>query len=206
MSTITGTDELTSHIRDAIARTIADLDHVGVGGDDRSVVLRAVLAVRLGGALVNTPVAPVAPLTTIATSISPKGDDSDVLGKIAAAMKLKREVLELVYDIQDGQPALVISAKKLSERKAEATKVIAQLVAGARQAAGLEEWTGVGTIRGVVNDFGRLDGNNFAVTIQGLDKVCLFRGKSTSRELKVTRAGMEEIAALIVGLVGDAGQ
>lgn len=201
-----GTDAFTSHVRSAIEATIADLDHVGVEGEDRSIVLRAVLALRLGGGANATSIAP-APATIVAAAAPATAvDDSDVLGKIASAMKLKREVLELVYDVQDGQPGLVISAKRLSERKAEATKVIAQLVAGARQAAGLEEWTGVGTIRAVVNDFGRLDGNNFAVAIQGLDKVFLYRGKSTSREVKVTRAGMEEIAALITSLVGDASQ
>lgn len=206
MKEITGTDAITSHIRNAIEATIADLDHVGVEGEDRSIVLRAVLALRLGGNTSTTSPAPGLPATAVATTAAATVDESDVLGKIAASMKLSREVLELVYDVQDGQPSLVISAKKLSDRKAEATKVIAQLVAGARQAAGLDEWTSVGTIRSVVNDYGRLDSNNFAVAIQGLDKICLYRGKSTSRELKVTRAGMEEIAALIVNLVGDPNQ
>lgn len=203
-------DHLTEHIRDAIARTIEDLDAAGIQGDDRPVVLRAILDVRLGGSHSTSAAPGTAAAPSIghqhaasASTLPPSQDDT--LGKISGALKLDRELLEYVYDVQDGEPTLVISPKRLPDRKAEATKVIAQLVAAARQSAGLEDWTGAGTIRTVVGDYGRLDSNNFAAAIQTLDKVALSRGKGANRELKITRAGMEEIAALIASLVGDAG-
>lgn len=206
MTTPLEPDDSTDHIREAISRTIQDLNETGVAGADRDSILRTVLEFRLGVAAPRgaAPISSAAPIMTASPVSASTVDESDVLGKIASAMKLDRGILEYVYDIREGEPELVLSAKKLPDRKAEATKVIAQLVASARQAAGLEEWTGVGTIRGVVGNYGKLDGNNFAAAVQGIDKVCLFRGKSTSREIKVTRAGMEEIADLIVNLVGDA--
>lgn len=209
MTTEPETDQMTVQIRDAVARTIDDLDFAGIEGEDRPVVLRAILDFRLDGSRAITQAPAAFPASSISehrtTGVpTPHTNPGDVLGKIAGAMKVDRELLEYVYDVQDGEPTLVISAKRLPDRKAEATKMIAQLVAAARQGAGLEDWTGAGTIRSVVGDYGRLDPNNFAAAIQGLDKVALSRGKGSNRELKITRAGMEDIASLVVSLVGDA--
>lgn len=192
-------DQEAIRIRDAIAASLADVDASGVSAGDRAVVLRAVLNARMGVSMPPTS-APALPgkASTPATPV----DDSDVLGKISAAMHVERELLELLYDVQDGKPNVVVSGKKLPDNKANATKVLAQLVVGARQAAGLEEWTPVGEVRNVVNDYGRLDSGNFATTIQQLDSVCLLRGKGTARELKVTKPGMEDIATVITALAG----
>ena len=192
-------EALTLQIGEAIAASIQDVDASGVSAGDRAAVLRAVLSARLGGsapAVAPTVVAPV-----VKAPVAPV-DDDDVLGKIAARMHVERDALELIYDVQDGEPNVVISAKKLPGNKAQATKLLAQLVVGARQAAGLEEWTPVGEVRSVVTEFGSLDSGNFAATVRQLDSVCLLRGKGVNRELKVTKPGMEEIASVINGLAG----
>jgi len=130
-------------------------------------------------------------------------DEQDVLGKIEAALKLDRDVLELVYDVRDGEPELVLAPKKLASNKAQAARQLAQLIAAARQAAGLEEWTSTGPIRRVVTEYGKLDVGNFAATIQQMDKVAVIRGKGQQREVKITRPGMEATRDLITSMVGD---
>jgi len=98
------------------------------------------------------------------------------------------------------------SAKKLPPNKALAARQLGQLVAAARQVVGIEEWTSVSTIRKVVTDYGRLDGGNFAATIQQMaDNVAVIRGKGQSREVKITKPGLEATADLIKGLAGVEG-
>jgi hypothetical protein len=76
-------------------------------------------------------------------------------------------------------------------------------VAAARQVVGIEEWTSVSTIRKVVTDYGRLDGGNFAATIQQMaDNVAVIRGKGQSRVVKITKPGLEATADLIKGIAG----
>jgi hypothetical protein len=110
--------------------------------------------------------------------------------------------LELVYADQDGEPHVVISAKKLAQNKALAARQLGQLVAAARQVVGIEEWTSVSTIRKVVTDYGRLDSGNFASTIQQMDNVAVIRGKGQSREVKITKPGLEATADPIKGIAG----
>lgn len=191
----------TTRIRDSIAAALADIDQSDVAAGDRAVVLREVLRLRLGGSAL----APEATVHTLETPPPPAAlpiDESDVLGRISAKLRVERDLLELLYDVQDGKPSVVVSGKKLPDNKSYATKLLAQLVVGARQAAGMEEWTPVGEVRNVVNDYGRLDSGNFAASIQQLDNICLFRGKGANRELKVTKPGMEEIASVIKTLAG----
>jgi len=193
-------DHESAAIRAAVSSAIADVDSIGVSASDRPMVLEAVLAKRLG---LNAGAFPA--LDSSAGKLHTKIEigEGGVMGKIATRMKLSADVLELVYDIRDGQPNLVISGKKLPSNKAQATKLITQLVAGSRQAAEIDEWTSVGTIRAAITEYGRLDSSNFAATIQQLDSVLLIRGKGLDREVKVTKPGMEEIAAVIGNLVKD---
>lgn len=129
-------------------------------------------------------------------------DDGDVISRVSSGLKVDRDTLELVYAAQDGEPHVVISAKKIAQNKALAARQLGQLVAAARQAAGLEEWTSAATIRKVVTDYGRLDSGNFAATIQQMDNVAVIRGKGQQREVKITRPGMEAASDLINSLAG----
>ena len=192
--------------RAAAAAALADVDAIGAVGEDRSIVLKHMLHVRLpipGSGAPAVGAAPSPPIQSPTAGSTPAAsDEQDVLGRIGAVLKLDRDILELVYDVQDGEPQLVLTSKKLVSNKAQAARQLAQLVAAARQAAGLEEWTSVAPIRRVVSDYGRLDTNNFAAAIQQMDKVAVLRGKGMAREVKITKPGMEDTAALIRTLVG----
>lgn len=196
-------------IRAAIRAAIADVDAAEVSREDRAVVLGVVLAKRVGLAAHSTPATPDGgraqhlPQEPDATNGRIAPPDDGLVGRIAGALKVSRDVVDLVYDDRDGELGVVVSARRLADDKANATRQLAQIVAVGRQAAGLEEWTPVGRVREVVSDYGKLDSANFASYVQRLDKdnVCLMRGKGANRELKVTRSGMESIAEMLTALV-----
>jgi hypothetical protein len=192
-------------IRAAAAAAIADVNALGLDGEDRKVVLDAVLQARLsaaGGAISVLPIDKTTSSSTTPTVAQPPAHQSDILGRISQTLKLDRHVLELVYDVRDGEPQLVVSPKRLAQNKAEASRQLATLLAAARQAAGLDEWTTTALIRNVVSDYGKMDSANFAANLQQMDKVALIRGKGQQREIKMTRSGMEEAAALITLFAG----
>ncbi len=205
---MTTTSEAKPHedpVRQAAAVALADVDAIGVSTDDRKVVLKALLKARLAAFL------PTALGSTGASHVGTGGgggaqhtrvEDGDVMGKIAATLKIDRDTLELVYALQDGEPHVVVSSKKISNNKAVGTRQLGQLVAAARQIAGLEEWTPATTIRKVVTDYGRQDSSNFAATIQQMDNVAVVRGKGQQREIKITKPGIENTAELVKALTG----
>jgi hypothetical protein len=194
-------------MRAAAAAALADVDALGVSGDDRTIILEALLRARLDG---FAPAAAPVQATQIPDGGGGAGghgdrlqvQDGDVLGKIAAGLKIDRDAVELVYALQDGEPNVVVSAKKIASNKSLGTRQLGQLVAAARQIAGLDEWTGAGTIRPVAFDYGRLDPSNFAASLQQMDDVALIRGKGQQREVKITKPGLESTGDLVKSLIG----
>ena len=193
-------------LRQAAAAALADVDALAVTGDDRNIVLKALLQARLGG---FTPTVPKSdaeggqiPNLSNSGGTPEVIQDGDVLGKISVALKVDRDTLELIYALQDGEPHVVVSAKKISNNKALAVRQLGQLIAAARQLAGLEEWTSANTIRKVVQDYGRLDGANFAASIQQMDNVAVIRGKGQQREVKISKPGIQATVDLIKGIAG----
>jgi hypothetical protein len=194
-------------IRRAAGAALADVDALGATGEDRSILLKALLEVRLSRSI--GPVSPSSPAPSdfshappAATSSAHRGEGGDVLDIVSATLKIDRDLTELVYSLQDGEPHVVVSPKKIASNKAQATRELAQLVAASRQAAGLDEWTPVGIVRKVVTDYGRLDSGNFATYLQGVDSVALLRGKGQQREIKITRPGFEATGDLVRKLLG----
>ncbi len=190
--------------REIAVESLKDVDDLHLSGDDRKIVLESLLKARLENKtsllmlhdkITTTRDMANGPASSLAEGVG-------VMGKVSAVFKLSLDILEQVYDDQDGEPALVISPKRLSDNKAEATRQIAQLLSAARQAAGLEEWTSAATIRKVVTNYGRMDTNNFAAILKGMDNVAVIRGQGQSRELKITKPGTEATSELINSLVG----
>src|SRR5688500_13588748 len=208
MTASTETEAAGDGIRQAAEAALADVNALAVEGEDRKIILKALLDARLGGSVPASPsfIGAAGPITNGAKPNAPGAvDDGDVIGRVSAVLKVDRDTLELVYAPQDGEPHVVISAKKIAQNKALAARQLGQLVAAARQAAGLEEWTSAATIRKVVTDYGRLDSGNFASTIQQMDNVAVIRGKGQSREVKITKPGLEATVDLIKGLAGVEG-
>lgn len=205
MTAVTDTEASGDAVRQAAAAALADVNALQVEGEDRKIVLKALLEARLVGSVPASPALAVAsrPVSNGTKQDAPQPVASDdVMERVGAALKVDRDTLDLVYALQDGEPHVVISAKKVAQNKAHAARQLGQLVAAARQAAGLEEWTSVSTIRKIVSDYGRLDSGNFAAAIQQMDSVAVIRGKGQQREVKITRPGMEATTELINTLAG----
>jgi hypothetical protein len=203
-------DPLGERLRSAARSAVDDVDSLGVSSADRPVVLGLILACRLGLTTSVPSATPFEKPDQPGTSAPPlkaveSVPDGDLVSKIAATLKIDREVAEMVYDVKDGELGYVISARRLASDKAGATRQLATIVAAGRQCAGLEEWTSVGVVREAVNDYGKLDSANFASYVGKLDKdnAFLLRGKGANREIKITRSGLEPIAELLTSLTSS---
>jgi hypothetical protein len=158
--------------------------------------MRACIAGSAGAAGITAP--------TVARNGGASADGAaDALLAIANRVGADRSTVAEVYDDNDGVPMLIIPAGKLATKVAAGASEIALLVAGARQAAEVEEWTSTDVIRGVCDDFKRLDSGNFAKTIRRMEDV--FRFKQDQRKLLVSlaRPGWEQYGTLVKRLGGE---
>jgi hypothetical protein len=138
-----------------------------------------------------------------AESAGRTADEGTALDKIAARLKVSRDTVGEVLDVEDGKIDVIAPTSKFDSRKAPAAKQLALLVAGARQAADMEEWTDIDSIRPIVDDFKRYDSANFATTIKEMEDV--FRVKQNGRTITVRmgRPGWDAMAELVRKLGGE---
>lgn len=128
----------------------------------------------------------------------------DTIGRIAARLRMDRDTVAQVFDETDGKIDIIVAPRKLASGKAPATKQLATLVAAARQAADVEEWTDADEIRRFVEDFKRYDSANFASTLKEMDDI--FRVKQNGRKIsvKLGRSGWDRAAELVATLSREA--
>lgn len=136
-----------------------------------------------------------------AKSASMDSGDDELLRKIASKLGLDIEVVSEAYYFEDGELQLNIPAVRLDSRKAPAMKQLALLVAAGRQAAGLDDATPFGVIREVCDQYGRLDGPNFAGTIKQMNDVFIFKGSGQKQMVRMTRPGWERASDSVNTLV-----
>ncbi len=137
------------------------------------------------------------PSHTLLTANSPTA-------KLAGALHLDVEAVELAYVVANDKLDLVLSRSKLPKEKFPAMRAVTILTAAGRQAVGLDEsWTSVDLIREVCRDFGVLDANNFAAAVTAVGDAFVIHGKGAQRQVKVTRAGFEEAGLLLAQLLGS---
>jgi hypothetical protein len=130
------------------------------------------------------------------------------LDKIAARLKLDVGVVQDVFHYDDERGLqIVVSSKKLEASRSGGTKQLALLVAAGRQAAGLDEgdWTDVGVIRQVCQDYKKFDSSNFAKHIAGMKYEFNVTGSAQKRLVKITRPGWDAARELVERLAGAEG-
>ena len=125
----------------------------------------------------------------------------DLLSKIAAKFAVDRDLIEDAFDVADGKVTLAINGATLDTVKTKGTKEIALLVAGARQAAELEDATETKVVRAVVDDYSRLDPPNFAAAVAELGDFFKLTGTGASKTMKARRGAFEEAGKLIKKLM-----
>ena len=125
------------------------------------------------------------------------------LQKVASKLGLSEDVVGRVFYEVDGEIGLGVSAARLDQSVARATKQIALLVAAGRQGAGIDDgWTSTGVIRETCRDFRKLDAPNFASAITEMDDAFVFRGKGQNRVVRVAQPGWSKVAELVERLAG----
>lgn len=194
-------------VADILAEAIAAVNAVDVPDDLKAAAFSKAVDVIMARRTAATPVRmdTAAPTPAAAPSAAgPAPVAGDMVGAIAARLRLDREVVGEVFDETDGKLDVIVPPRKLAAGKAPAVKQLALLVASARQAAGIEEWTDADEIRQFVEDFKKYDQANFASTLKQMDDI--FRIKQTGRKItvKLGRPGWDRAAELVTTLAGEA--
>lgn len=188
-------------VRSVLIEVLKDVEEAAVPDDLREIAFAKVFDLRAGSA----PTQQRPPAGSVGGSSSGSGGSTDALEAIAAKVGVGRETVAEVFDLRDGNIELIIGAGKLPSQVARGTKEIALLVAGGRQAAGLEEWTSWDVIRDWCSEFKRLDSGNFAKTVRSMEEAFNFRKESDRKTLvKLSRPGWETFAATVKRLGGEA--
>jgi hypothetical protein len=126
----------------------------------------------------------------------------DLLTRIGRRLELSPEVVERIYDVDDGTVRLAIRRAMLREpdRKAAAMRDVALLLVAGRQAAG-EEQTALADVREECQALNVLDGPNFSSEVSKLD--FRLRGPRNDRTAKANRNHFEEAADVIRGILKE---
>lgn len=187
--------------REVLTETLDDLREAEVPDDLRVIAFSKVFDLRVGNI---TPSIPGGAAEATPESQIPTGAD-EPLGAIAERIGATRDLVAEVFDVRDGQVELIFAAGKLPAGVAAATKEIALLLAGGRQAAHIDEWTSTDLIRAMCGEFKRLDAGNFAKTIKTMEDVFNFRRESERKtSVKLARPGWESFAASVRRIGGQA--
>jgi hypothetical protein len=130
---------------------------------------------------------------------------ASAIDRIAERLQVDVDVVRDVFHYDDERGLkIVISPKKLEPSRAGGTKQLALLVAAGRQAAGLDEddWTDIGEVRQVAQDYKKFDSANFAKHISGMKDEFNVTGPAQKRLIKVTRPGWDKARELVERLAG----
>ena len=130
------------------------------------------------------------------------GDSPGILGKIGRKLKVDQAVIEDVFAVKDGILAVMVPNDALDLSKRGGTQELSVLTAAGRQAAGIEEWTSLETIREVCEYFGRHDSANFSKAVLDQGDLMRFAGTSRKREVQLRQAGWEEASQLVTRIGG----
>ena len=131
------------------------------------------------------------------------GSKASQMEALSTRLNIDAETLRDVFHVRDdGEIELIFPAGKVDRKLTTGTKQIALLVAAARQASGLEDWTSLGNIRTWCEHYKRLDGPNFATSVKQMDDVFTFRGTGQKREVRMARPGWEKATELVKSIVG----
>jgi hypothetical protein len=111
------------------------------------------------------------------------------------------QLADLYATAEDGSLDVQVPSSKLPDQKAAATKELALLVCAGRQAIG-EHATAAATIRNACNQYGKLDGANFAATMKDADHLWMIAGQGREKTYKLRNPGWEEAKKVVERLAG----
>lgn len=117
---------------------------------------------------------------------------------IAKSLDVPYDVIELFYDIVDGELTLNLPPKVLPDSASAAMREIAILITVGRKHAGIGMSTSFDLIRVICDDNGKLDKKNFAAAMSQMKPKLVPSGKGTNKELVPKRPADELAKELIL--------
>lgn len=159
----------------------------------------------------DSPVPPLAdrdpathtPPTTIAPTQGVDGTFASAQQRVDALahyFKIEPTDVQHIFDLSGQEPQLVVPTGRLAASKAEGTREIALLVAGARTALGQQ--TETTQIREVADHFGRYDSTNFMTSLGRMSEISVLgKPRSPNRLVRMRATGAEAAQALAEKIV-----
>jgi hypothetical protein len=178
------------------------IDEAGVPAALQPTAFGKLLDRMLGPPPASGPSAHTSSLSPRAIGASDQADGEPSLATAASRLRVDASTLARVLDFDEDGPHIMARRSQFDAKKSAATQEVARLVVGARQAAGLEEWTPLALVREACADLGVEDRSNFATHIKNLDGVRQ-RGTGKTGELKMNAVGFEQTKALVERLGGE---
>lgn len=198
-------ERLTEAIREA-GKAVYDAD---LPEEFRKAAFERALSVTLGRSGLMGAAESAPPEVTGMQGPPAAGSDSqarDPLKLIAARAGVTVDEVKEIFSVEGEDVNVVVGARRIDQQSAGGSKQLTLLLAGARQAAGFEEWTPLRKAREVCELYGRLDSKNYAaVVVRGMDSAFSFRGSGVSREVRLTMPGWDDFADLVRLLLGQGG-
>jgi hypothetical protein len=191
-------------VREVLVQALVEVDEANVPAELRSVAFGK--AVDLLVARAGESTEPLQPFHQTRMGNGQVTGDAAPLGKVAARLKLDKELVQDIFDYDEDGVRVIVSPRKLDKGLGPGTKQLALLVVAGRQAAGDDEgWTSVEAIRKVCEEYNKLDSPNFAAHIKAMKNEFTLRGTAQKREVKLTRPGWEAARELVEKLAGGEG-
>lgn len=191
---------MANRIEDVLREAEAAVDAAGVAQDLRPVAFGKIVDHLLSSKETKPSAASGDTSTDVWTQSAdmPKiTETSDTLERVATKLGVDRQLVEDTFHVDDADDVkLSLAPSQLDSMDQKAQQELALLIAAASQAGGLEEWTRSKQIRGVADDYGKLN-HHFAENLNAMSDEFSFRGKGQSREVKLKKSGRESAAALI---------
>jgi hypothetical protein len=183
--------------REVLIEVLKDVEEAQVPEDLRQIAFSKTFDLRAGNVAVSSPASTPAH--------RPKESSGDgPLERIAGRYSLEVSTVAEVYAAEDGKLELIVPLSKLPKATATGTKEIALLIAGGRQAGGIEEWTSWDEIRDACLEFKKYDSANFAKTLHEMDDVFNQRRQSERKYLvKLARPGWDRLGEAIRRIGGE---
>lgn len=187
-----------------LKRAVSAVDASGAPEDLREAAFAASIGL-LSGDIVAIP--PVGAGSLLTPPLQPPGGEasgSDLLDRIASELGVEASKIAKVFKDHDGLPEMIIKSNKLPGPKSQAAADVALLIMGARQAAGIDEFTEAEVLREACKQYSKFDSSNFAAHLKALDSLVQSSGKGQSMLRKLTKPGREAAAELIEKYTAEA--
>jgi len=133
-------------------------------------------------------------------TVDDHSSEGDLL-ELASQLDVTVDRLQAFYRLGDGEVQLVAPSRVLPGAKAEATRLIAILVAAARHSVLGEREVDIGHVREACEYYGVYDRPNFMRALQGAAAMISIVGRKGSRQrsLRLLQRGWESVRDVVAG-------